>query len=734
MTTARPGPPAITADGLPERPLPTLATPAARWWVPRDARSTAPRVAGPAGGGAGRPADGLAGIPAAGLGDALAGLLPASRWLQQRCWHAQRAEALKQVVQQIDAARGAGGAWGAGGNLGAWLAITRAQRQRAAARGDARLDAATRPAALACAALLMEPVLGHAVPAALLDAALALGDGGAVELHTARERQLTLALAGAVAAWSGRPCHLIAGSDDMAAASARSLAPLWAACGLHAAALAADTAPRASQAAYRADIVHASARRLAADLSRDRRLRASGAAQNNLNPGNTPGQPPGGDPHPGHMIGPLISLTRGQYAALLDDLDRVLIDDALSPLVLSVEHDPTALLAAIQAAAGIADQLRPGIDWHTAADGAIAITAAGETRLATLAAPLPALWRTPARRGLLVQQALFVRDQLRPGIDYQVSPGGQPMFDDRLGERLPDRDWMTGILQALQVRLGLPPTPITRTAERGSLQTFFAGYHQLGGTAPCLDGLAAELWRCHGLLTARPHPDARGEAPAPPVCVATAAAQQAAVRAAVAAPAALLVLRRPADGLAWGPLQQPGAVALALESTGPVMAVHALGFSAGAVSSVHPRLQLVMPEPLDSARAETAFLRRTADASGAPVAVVRLLHPQARALQDPLGAWGTLAERLCNTLPALAPQLLPPLLGLARWRLNRQHVHQRLALLQRERQLQQQLSFAGTATPTSAVGKTGPTPTPTQTAQAPATPLPPLPLRSTGPG
>lgn len=717
MTTARPGSPGTPGtpgtpgnpgDGPPERPQE-----APRWWAPRDVRVTSPRVSGPAGW--------QTSNASAGLGDVLAGWLPASRWLQQRRWHAQRAEALKSVVQQIDAARvGAS-------DLAAWLAQSRAQRQRAAARGDPRLDAATRPAALACAALLMAPVLGHAVPAALLDAALALGDGGAVELHTARERQLTLALAGAVAAWSGRPCHLIAANDDMALASARSLAPLWAACGLHAAALAADTPPRASQAAYRADIVHASARRLAADLSRDRRLRASRTAQHRLGAGHTAGDVA----DPGPASGPPISLTRGLHTALIDDLDRVLIDDALSPLVLSVEHDPTALRAAITAACGIADQLRPDTDFFTNALGNVTLTAAGNARLVTLAGALPALWRTPARCAGLVQQALYVRDQLRPGIDFQVGAGGQPMFDDRLAERLPDRDWMTGILQALQVRLGLPPAPMTRTVERSSLQAFFAGYHQLGGAAPCLDGLAAELWRCHGLLTARPHPEASGEAPAQPVCVSSPAALQAAVRAAVAAPAALLVLRRAADALTWAPLQQPGAVALALESAGPVMAVHALGFSAGAARSVHPQLRLVLPEPLDSARAETAFQRRTADASGAPLTALHLLHPQARALRDPLAAWvGASAERLCTALPALAPHWLPALLGLARWRLSRQHAQQRLALLQRERQLQQQLSFAGTDVPAAAGSKPFTSPTNPGT----ATPLPPLSVRSTGPG
>lgn len=704
-----------------------------RWWTPRDARTAPERTlhgsrSAATGGEAGNP------------------WLPASRSAVQRQWQQRRASALQAVIHQIDAAR-AGPC-----DLPAWLATSRAQRQRAAARGDARLDADTRPAALACAAWAMEPVLGHAVPAALLDAALALGDGGAVELHTARERHLTLALAGAVAAFSGRPCHLLATGDEMAAATAARLAPLWAACGLTAASVGASTSPLDSLRAYHADIVHASARRVAADLARDRRLRAAQATQ--------------------PVAGPRPSLTRGQHTALLDDLDRVLIEDALSPLVLSVEEDPTALVAAIVAARDIADALDPGTHLQSQPDGGARLTAAGHHRLAELGATLPVLWRTPERCALLVQQALFVRDQLRPGIDYQAAPGGQPMFDDRVAERLPEREWMTGLMQALQVRLGLPPTPMSRTVERSSLQVFFAGYHQLGGTAPCLDGLASELWRRHGLLTLQPQPD-HAAADATPRCVPTAEALRAAVQAAlppVAAadrPAArspdavtptappdapatalpvaatMLLLRRATDASRWADLQQPGAVALALESNGPFPALQALGWQAGSGATVQQALCIVLPEPLDSARAETAFLRRTADAAGTPVTVLRLLHPDARVLHDGLGpgfAWATPAARwLGQARPAWLSRLLPPCLALARWRLGRQHAQQRLALLLRDHQLQQQLSFSGLGSPSTARPATGSStgrPAGASPSSSPTINPPPIhpPLRATGPG
>ena len=432
--------------------------------------------------------------------------------------------------------------------------------------------------------------------------------------------------------------------------------------------------------------------------------------------------------------------------------------------VLSVEDDPTALVEAITAAHQIAAPLQPGIDYQPRADGVAVFDEAGRQRLAGLASALPALWRTPGRCLMLVQQALFVRDQLREDIDFQRGPGGQPLFDDRLAERVPEREWMTGILQAVQLRLGLSPTPMSRTVERSSLQALFAGYHQLGGTAPCLDGLDRELWRCHGLLVAQPQAAAAPPAaPSPaPRCVATAAAQRQALQSLLPpvaagggdpAPsaAALLVLRRATDGQRWADLQRPGGVAMALESAGPAPGLQALGWCDEPGAPWQPGLCLLLPEPLDSRRAEIAFARRCADLAGAAVTVHGLLHPGARVLRDGLGAWAPAVERLCVALPRAAPRLLPALLALARWRLGRQHAQNRLALLQRDHQLRQQLSFSGMATQTATIHRPGspagprrgdahdgssgrPDRPPASTGMPDGVPATHPPLRATGPG
>ncbi|OGA97408.1 MAG: hypothetical protein A3E25_09835 [Burkholderiales bacterium RIFCSPHIGHO2_12_FULL_69_20] len=153
-----------------------------------------------------------------------------------------------------------------------------------------------------------------------------------------------------------------------------------------------------------------------------------------------------------------------------------------------------------------------------------------------------------------------------------------------------------------------------------------------------------------------------------------------------------------------------------------------------------------MPEPLDSTRAETAFLRRAADVAGTPVTVLRLLHPDARVLHDGLSPWfpvAALAFRLGQALPAWLPRLLRPCLALARWRLGRQHAQQRLALLLRDHQLQQQLSFSGLAgsatarvAPGSSTGRPAGAGPPTPAATTPATTPPTIhpPLSTTGPG
>lgn len=570
-------------------------------------------------------------------------------WIARRRWR-QRFEAERAALHTslVDAAPDLAGA--------------RAAMRRALARAEPALEIAAQARALAAAVATLQAA-GRPRPALeTVDAALALLHGGAVELPVLERRREAMALAATVAAFGGRPVHLVAANDDDAASAAAAMRPLFETCGVRATALTRETPPAALAAGYRADVVHAGLRRLAADLACDEALRQR------LDPGD-----------------PLPTVTRGAHWALVEPLDRVLADEALGPVLTSVADDPSALGPALALARRVVDALQPGTD-H---DG-LALTDAGRTRIA--AESWPPLWRAADRRDLLVRQALFVRDGLQRGRDYEFAPGGQLWLDETLAERLPDRAFGAALSQALQLRLGVPMAPITRTTGRTSVPGFFARYRRLAGAAPTLPGLAAELQRSYGLFVWR------GGSIVEPACRTLASADRAGWERALQHEAGggadslarLVVLRRAGDLTALQALVQHPRAAWALEAMGPQAALKALGFGG---PNPPAALRVIFADPPETARAQQAFLQRAAEAGAPNLDAVRLLHAQGRWLADRLPLAAALLRTLGPLVPRAAVWLLPALADLAQHVNARRARAWREAMPQRERQLQQQLSF-----------------------------------------
>lgn len=553
------------------------------------------------------------------------------------------------------------------------LATARHAARRAAVRREPALQQQAQLQGLAAVLAAIEG--RQTVPDTVVVAALALLRRGAVELPALQDRRLATALAAATAALGGEPVHVVAASDEDAAATAAALRPVFDACGLSAAALALDMPPAALAAGYRADVVVAGVRRLAADLARDEHLQSRLGAD-----------------------GPVPLLTRGAAWALLEPLDRVLADEALGPVQLSVAEDPSGFGAALALARHLVDTLVPGVHHE-----GLVLTDAGRALLDTHTAAWPPLWRAAVRRDELVAQALYVRDGLQRGRDYELAPGNLLWLDEGLSDRLPERGFGHGLSQALQLRLGIPMAPITRTLGRTSVPAFCQRYRHLAGTAPALAGLEAELWQAHGLTL-------HVAAHAPPLHCPTRALpdrptwEQALADAAGSGAdsvARLVVLRRAADLARLQALVQHPRAAWALESVGPQAALQALGFGS---ANAPAGLRVVFAEPPDTLRAELAFLRRAADASSGTFEAVRLVHAHSRWLADRLPLPAALLRPLCRLWPGAAPRLLPALVAWAQQRTARRTRAHRLALPQRERQLQQQLSFTAARPPGSAPG------------------------------
>lgn len=399
-------------------------------------------------------------------------------------WLAQRALA-REAEQIADALVGGHDA----ASLIDQLLLARANLRRACSLGQADGGDARAPALIALARAA-RGVLGQGPSLLQIKAVLGMHAGYAVEIGFVGGRALAVALAAILHVWSGRHCHIVGASDHQAALDAAGLAPLFQVCGVTAVALAATTPPAEAEHCYALDIVYATARQLLSDFMRDDLLLAGAVSP--MRRRLQTRKLAGGEQRP---------VTRGMGVALIGDIEAVLVDEAGSPVVISAAGNANVLVEATVAAYTLIEGLLAGRDYRIASQSGwqLEFTDEGIERLAALGMALPVYWQHPQRRHDVVSNALLARDVLELDRHYVVQEQRLMLADESVFRLLAGRVWHNGILQALEVRNGLPLSMPPRTVARASLQTFFPRYERLAGAGSSLAGLGKELSGCYGL-------------------------------------------------------------------------------------------------------------------------------------------------------------------------------------------------------------------------------------------
>ena len=181
------------------------------------------------------------------------------------------------------------------------------------ARRELRVASNPAPAfldSLALAAIAAHRILGLRPHLAQMAAAVSVLQGRAAELGRGEGKSLALALAAAVRALGGTPVHLVLREDRDVDAQAALLRPFFGALGLGCGAVVGATPAAERREAYRADVCIATARELALDHLRD----GHGEPHRHLHDDTTTG-----------------SRRPERACAFLDDIDALLIDEALAP-------------------------------------------------------------------------------------------------------------------------------------------------------------------------------------------------------------------------------------------------------------------------------------------------------------------------------------------------------------------------------------------------------------------
>ena len=321
---------------------------------------------------------------------------------------------------------------------------------------------------------------------------LVLEQGALAEMATGEGKTLTLGLAAALAAWRGGPVHVITANDYLVERDATWLGDFYTMAGVKTGFVTGVMSPNLRRNGYAADVTYSTSKEIVADFLRDRlqMSRVIEPARRLIRRLLQPGRD--------HDAGLVM---RGLQTAIVDEADHVLIDEAVTPLIISREAPPGDLPDACGRAAEIAEKLVPGQDylielrWKD-----IVLPEATKDRLEELTAGFPGLWRSPARREELILTALKAREFFLRGQQYVVNEDGKIVIvDESTGRMMPQRTWKQGLHQAIEAKEKVPLTPPTDTLARLSFQRFFRLFPHLCGVTGTAKEAAGELWQIYGL-------------------------------------------------------------------------------------------------------------------------------------------------------------------------------------------------------------------------------------------
>ena len=325
---------------------------------------------------------------------------------------------------------------------------------------------------------------------------VALHRGCLAEMATGEGKTLVAALAAILAGWTRRPCHVVTVNDYLAERDANWFRGLFDAGAVKVGVVTGPMDVQARQLGYAADVTYTTSKEILADFLRDRlalgpsyqaeRLRLRSATTVRAH----------------HHALPVVM--RGLHTAIVDEADSVLIDEAVTPLIISRERPNDDLREACRQAYQLGESLVPGRDYRPDARYRdIELTAQGRSQLAEAAASLPPLWRGEARRNELVQQALSAREFHRREKEYLIQDGKVVIVDEFTGRLMPQRTWRDGLHQAIEAREGLDISSPTETLARMSFQRFFRLIPRLSGMTGTAWEARGEFWQIYKLPVVR---------------------------------------------------------------------------------------------------------------------------------------------------------------------------------------------------------------------------------------
>ncbi len=320
--------------------------------------------------------------------------------------------------------------------------------------------------------------------------ALALNAGCVTEMATGEGKTLAATMPATIAGWRGYGCHVITVNDYLAQRDAEWMGRIYRFCGLTVSFIEQHMSPEERRKAYMADITYCTNKEVTADFLRDRLIlgNSKGLCSSLLDKIVT-----------GSRVTDRL-VQRGLHYAVVDEADSILVDEAVTPLIISGQAPNPQQIELFRQAADIVSRLNLEADYLVNRQyREIELTEEGRARLIELTERIGGFWSGNRRCLELINQALTAKELYLQDKHYIIDDQKIVIVDEFTGRMMPDRTWRDGLHQAIEAKEKVEVNPPKDTYARISFQRFFRMYRKLAGMTGTASEAKAEFWQIYHL-------------------------------------------------------------------------------------------------------------------------------------------------------------------------------------------------------------------------------------------
>ena len=324
-----------------------------------------------------------------------------------------------------------------------------------------------------------------------LEASAALSVHCVVEMETGEGKTLAAGTGAMLGALLGNSVHVSTPNAYLAQRDYEQLRPAFGAIGISAGLLPESESDESKKRqAYACDITYGTGYEFGFDYLRDQ-LATQSIANNPLGTtmitrlrGTSPAQ---------------SYIQRGHELAIVDEVDNVLLDDASSPLVLSMDNTgPAEDSSACILAHKVTTSLESGLHYQISNGEAVRLTPEGISAIHASSVKVPT---NELRRPWTeyVEQAVRASVLFHRDSEYVVDGDAIKIVDRSTGRIFCDRTWSEGLHQAIEAKEGLPISKEQSVLAQVTRQRYYQLYAQLAGMTGTAVGCEAEFRRVYGM-------------------------------------------------------------------------------------------------------------------------------------------------------------------------------------------------------------------------------------------